>query len=68
MIALGMAIGVGVGPAQAWSQPCEYVQVQTIWVQQCSPIIFNTSSCWQYTYSSGNTGLYAKVIICYPTS
>lgn len=47
-------------------RPCEYVQVGTIWVRQCSPFTFTSVHCFIYTESGG--GLPDVVVqACYPT-
>lgn len=54
-------------PAMAWVRPCEFVQVQNVWVRQCSPFVFDEMECWTYTAWHPGLGLFVKVEACYPT-
>ena len=47
-------------------RPCEYVQVGTVWVRQCSPLVFTSMTCVLHTESGG--GLPDVVVeACAPT-
>lgn len=51
-------------PASAGVRPCVYVQVESYWVRQCSPLVVYEMQCADVTVS-GSPYVYAEA--CVPT-